>query len=92
MNPLSTDITQPGDRFQARVLEAVTCLRRCRDMSVQLSGGKVRALLSSAHLRSDRIDNRATSLAPNWLKSFLSRQDDTQVDREGGVRGNDSTR
>jgi hypothetical protein len=96
MNPLSTDITQAGDRFQARVLEPRNLSSAIVDghVSSVKRPGKVKGV-AQLQLTFDQIrfDNRATSLRAQLVEVVpMGRQDETQVDPEGGVRGNDSSK
>ena len=96
MNPLSTDITQPGDRFQARVLQPSNLSSAIIDghVSSVKRPGKVKGV-AQLQLTFDQIrfDNRATTLRAQLVEVIpMGRQDDTQVDPEGGVRGNDSSK
>jgi len=96
MNPLSTDTTQAGDRFQARVLEPRKLSSAIVDghVSSVKRPGKVKGV-AQLQLTFDQIrfDNRATTLRAQLVEVVpMGRQDDTQVDPEGGVRGNDSSK
>lgn len=97
LNPLSTDITQAGDRFQARVLEPRNLSSAVIDghVSQVRRPGKVKGV-AQLQLTFDQIrfsDNRATSLRAQLIEVVpMGRQDETEVDREGGVRGGDSTK
>jgi hypothetical protein len=96
MNSLSTDITQPGDRFQARVLQPANLSSAIVDghVSSVKRPGKVKGV-AQLQLTFDQIrfENRATTLRAQLVEVVpMGRQDDTQVDHEGGVRGNDSSK
>jgi hypothetical protein len=96
MNPLSTDITQAGDRFHARVLQPSNLSSAIVDghVSAVKRPGKVKGV-AQLQLTFDqiRVDNRATTLRAQLIEVVpMGRQDDTQVDTEGGVRGNDSSK
>jgi len=96
MNSLSTDITQPGDRFQARVLQPGNLSSAIVDghVSSVKRPGKVKGV-AQLQLTFDQIrfENRATTLRAQLVEVVpMGRQDDTQVDPEGGVRGNDSSK
>ncbi len=96
MNPLSTDITQAGDKFQARVLEPRNLSSAIVDghVSSVKRPGKVKGV-AQLQLTFDqiRVDNRATTLRAQLFEVVpMGRQGDTQVDPEGGVRGNDSSK
>lgn len=97
LNPLSTDVTQAGDRFQARVLEPRNFSSAVVDghVSQVKRPGKVKGV-AQLQLTFDQIrfsDNRATSLRAQLIEVVpMGRQDETDVDREGGVRGRDSSK
>ena len=96
MNSLSTDITQAGDRFQARVLQPGNLSSAVVDghVSSVKRPGKVKGV-AQLQLTFDqiRVDNRATSLRAQLVEVVpMNHQDDTEVDREGGVRGQDSSK
>ena len=97
LNPLSTDVTQAGDRFQARVLERRNLSSAVVDghVSSVKRPGKVKGV-AQLQLTFDQIrfsDNRATSLRAQLIEVVpMGRQDETDVDREGGVRGRDSSK
>lgn len=95
--PLSTEATQPGDRFQARVVEPaqfanavvegrVTTVRR---------PGKVKGV-AELQLSFDQIrwpNNRSSSFHAQLIEVMpMGRDGEPDVDREGGVRGRDSTK
>jgi hypothetical protein len=97
LTPLSTDATQVGDRFQARVIEPaqfagatvegrVTQVRR---------PGKVKGV-AELQLAFDQIhwqDNRSSPLAAQLIEVMpMGRDVDPEVDREGGVRGPSTTK
>ncbi|HEX7294861.1 MAG TPA: hypothetical protein VF251_03850, partial [Pyrinomonadaceae bacterium] len=96
LNPLSTDITQAGDRFQARVLQPGNLSSAVVDghVSSVRRPGKVKGV-AQLQLTFDqiRLDNRATTLRAQLVEVVpMNHQDDTQVDPEGGVRGQDSSK
>lgn len=96
LNPLSTDITQPGDRFQARVLQPGNLTAAVVDghVSSVRRPGKVKGV-AQLQLTFDqiRLDNRATTLRAQLVEVVpMGRQNETEVDREGGVRGQDSSK
>lgn len=97
LNPLSTDATQAGDRFQARVLEPSNFSSAVIDghVSSVKRPGKVKGV-AQLQLTFDQIrfsDNRSTSLRAQLIEVLpMGRQDEADVDREGGVRGRDSTK
>ena len=96
MSPLSTDITQAGDRFQARVLQPGNLSSAVVDghVSSVKRPGKVKGV-AQLQLTFDQIrfDNRATTLRAQLVEVVpMNHQDETEVDREGGVRGQDSSK
>ena len=96
LNSLSTDITQPGDRFQARVLQPGNLSSAVVDghVSSVKRPGKVKGV-AQLQLTFDQIrfDNRATTLRAQLVEVVpMGRQDETEVDREGGVRGQDTSK
>ncbi len=96
ITPLSTDATQRGDRFQARVIqpsEYAGAIVEGRVTQVKRPGkvkGVAELQLSFEQLRS--ADNRTTELHAELLEVLPSSGVDTDVDREGGVKGRDSTK
>ena len=97
LTPLSTDATQRGDRFQARVVEPnefASALVEGRVSQVKRAG-KVKGV-AELQLSFDQIrlsDNRSSSLAAQLIEVMpMGRDADPEVDREGGVRGPDSTK
>jgi hypothetical protein len=96
LNPLSTDITQAGDRFQARVLQPGNLSAAVVDghVSSVRRPGKVKGV-AQLQLTFDqiRLDNRATTLRAQLVEVVpMGHQNETEVDREGGVRGQDSSK
>lgn len=97
LNALSTDATQAGDRFQARVVEPSTFSSAVIDghVSSVKRPGKVKGV-AQLQLTFDQIrfsDNRSTSLRAQLIEVLpMGQQDEADVDREGGVRGRDSTK
>lgn len=96
LSSLSTDITQPGDRFQARVLQPGNLSAAVVDghVSSVKRPGKVKGV-AQLQLTFDQIrfDNRATTLRAQLVEVVpMGRQNETEVDREGGVRGQDSSK
>jgi hypothetical protein len=97
LTPLSTDATQAGDRFQARVLEP-------RDYSSAIVDGHVSQVrrpgktkgVAQLQLSFDQIrlaDNRTTSLHAQLVEVVpMGRSEEPEVDREGGVRGQSTTK
>ena len=97
LTPLSTDATQRGDRFQARIVEPnkfASALVEGRVTQVKRAG-KVKGV-AELQLSFDQIrltDNRSSSLAAQLIEVMpMGRDRDPEVDREGGVRGPDSTK
>jgi len=97
LTPLSTDATQRGDRFQARVVEPgefASAVVEGRVTQVKRAG-KVKGV-AELQLSFDQIrlpDNRSTSLHAQLIEVMpMSRDGEAEVDREGGVRGRDSTK
>lgn len=96
LNPLSTDLTQPGDRFQARVLQPGNLSAAVVDghVSSVKRPGKVKGV-AQLQLTFDqiRLDNRATTLRAQLVEVVpMGHQNEPEVDREGGVRGQDSSK
>jgi len=96
LSPLSTDITQAGDRFQARVLQPGNLSAAVVDghVSSVKRPGKVKGV-AQLQLTFDQIrfDNRATTLRAQLVEVVpMGHQNETEVDREGGVRGQDSSK
>src|SRR2546425_348542 len=97
-NPLSTDVSQRGDRFQARVVEPTQyagVLIEGRVTRVQRAGkvkGTAELQLSFEQIRMP--DNRSANLHAEIVE-VLPAGGSTgvgDVDREGGVKGKDSTK
>jgi hypothetical protein len=95
---LSTDISQSGDRFQARVIEPreyAGAIIDGRVTHVQRAGkikGTAQLQLSFEQLRMP--DNRSTNLHAELVEVLPDRGSSGvgDVDREGGVKGTDSTK
>jgi hypothetical protein len=95
---LSTDITQRGDRFQARVIEPreyAGAVIEGRVTHVQRAGklkGTAQLQLSFEQLRMP--DNRSTNLHAEVVEVLPDAGSSGvgDVDREGGVKGKDSTK
>jgi hypothetical protein len=96
LTPLSTDATQPGDRFQARVVEP----KRYEGFIVEgrvsqvKRPGKVKGV-AELQLAFDQIrstDHRTASLRAELLEITPMGDEAPEVDSEGGVRGKDSTK
>jgi len=97
-NPLSTDVSQRGDRFQARVVEPTQyagALIEGRVTRVQRAGkvkGTAELQLSFEQIRMP--DNRSANLHAEIVE-VLPAGGSTgvgDVDREGGVKGKDTTK
>ena len=96
LNPLSTEATQAGDRFQARVVEPREYASAIVDghVSQVRRPGKVKGV-AQLQLSFDqiRLDNRTSSLHAQLVEVVpFGRQDEAEVDREGGVKGRDTTK
>jgi len=95
---LSTDVSQQGDRFQARVVEPREfegAIVEGRVTSVKRPGkvkGTAELQLAFESIRT--VDNRATSLRADvvGILDMGNRDEAGTVDSEGGVRGRDSTK
>jgi len=97
LTALSTDATQAGDRFQARVIQPGEYGTAIVDghVSQVKRPGKAKGV-AQMQLSFDQIrfaDNRSASLHAQLIEIVpMGRNDDSDVDREGGVRGRDSTK
>lgn len=97
-NSLSTDVSQRGDRFQARVIEPqeyAGAVIEGRIANVQRAGklkGTAQLQLSFEQLRMP--DNRSTNLHAEVIEVMPDAGSSGvgEVDREGGVKGTDSTK
>lgn len=97
-NSLSTDISQRGDRFQARVIEPheyAGAVIEGRVTHVQRAGklkGTAQLQLSFDQIR--LADNRSTNLHAEVVEVLPDAGSSGvgDVDREGGVKGKDSTK
>ncbi|MCM3873066.1 MAG: hypothetical protein ND895_20480 [Pyrinomonadaceae bacterium] len=96
-NSLSTDASQPGDRFQARVMEPGEIAGAIIDGRVTRvkRPGKVKGV-AELQLAFDQIrmpDNRATNFSAEVVEVVdTGGRDVGSVDPEGGVKGKDSTK
>lgn len=98
LTPLSTDATQRGDRFQARVVEPAQyagALVEGRVSQVKRAG-KVKGV-AELQLTFDKIrsqDNRTAELHAVLVEvvPMGSRDEGPEVDREGGVKGRSTTK
>jgi len=96
LTPLSTDVSQRGDRFQARVVEPAQYAGFIVDGRVSQikRPGKVKGV-AQLQLAFDQIrstDNRTASLGAELIEITPMGDNSPQVDSEGGVKGNDSTK
>ena len=98
LNPISTDISQRGDPFQARVVEPgqyAGSIVEGRISNVKRAGkAKGRAELQLSFERIRLPDNRVTSFRADLVEVVQMGSSDGvgQVDPEGGVKGRDSTK
>ena len=98
LTPLSSDVTQRGDRFQARVVEPTQyagALVEGRVTQVKRAG-KVKGV-AELQLTFDQIrsqDNRTADLHAVLIEvvPLGGRDEGTEVDREGGVKGRSTTK
>lgn len=96
LTPISTDASQRGDRLQAKVIEPVEFagyLVEGRVAQVKRPG-KVKGV-AELQLAFDQIrttDNRTVTLHAELLEITPMGSQDTTIDTEGGVRGQDSTK
>ncbi len=96
LHPISTDVSQRGDRIQARVIEPAQYAGYVVEGRVaQLKRpGKVKGV-AELQLAFDQIrspDNRTATLHAELIEIGPMRGDDPTIDPEGGVKGNDSTK
>jgi hypothetical protein len=96
LNAVSTDISQRGDRIQARVIEPsqyAGYIVEGRVAQVKRPG-KVKGV-AELQLAFDQIrspDNRTAALHAELIEIGPQRGDDPEIDSEGGVKGRDSTK
>ena len=98
LSPLSTDVSQRGDRFQARVIqpaEHAGAIVHGRVINVKRPGrvkGVAELQLSFEQIRLP--DNRSAAFRADVVEVVQMSSDDGigQVDPEGGVKGRDSTK
>lgn len=96
LTPLSTDATQRGDRFQARVTEPaqyVGFIVEGRVSQVKRPGkvkGVAELQLSFEQIRS--TDHRTATLRAELIEITPMGDEIPEVDSEGGVKGRDSTK
>jgi hypothetical protein len=96
LNPLSTDVSHRGDRFQARVVEPAQYAGYIVDgrVSEVKRPGKVKGV-AQLQLAFDQIrstDNQTAALRAELLEITPMGDQQPEVDSEGGVRGKDSTK
>jgi hypothetical protein len=94
LTPLSTDATQRGDRFQARVVEPAEYAGFIVDgrVSQVRRPGKVKGV-AELQLAFDQIrstDNRTATIHAELLEITPMGDNQPEVDAEGGVKGPDS--
>jgi hypothetical protein len=96
LTPLSTDASQRGDRFQARVVEPAQYAGFIVDgrVSQVKRPGKVKgvAQLQLAFEQIRSTDNRTATLGAELIEITPMGDNDPEVDTEGGVKGRDSTK
>ena len=96
LTPVSTDVSQRGDRIQARVFEPsqyAGYVVEGRGAQVKRPG-KVKGV-AELQLAFDQIrspDNRSATLHAELVEISQVGSQDPQVDAEGGVKGQDSTK
>ncbi|HEU4766750.1 MAG TPA: hypothetical protein VFS77_05225 [Pyrinomonadaceae bacterium] len=96
LTPLSTDASQRGDRFQARVVEPAQYAGFIVDgrVSQVKRPGKVKGIaqlqLAFEQIRS--TDNRTATLGAELIEITPMGDNDPEIDTEGGVKGRDSTK
>ena len=97
LTPVSTDVSQRGDRIQAKVIEPAEYSGYIVDGRVAAikRPGKVKGV-AELQLSFDQIrstDNRTAALHAELIEiSPMGGDYDPQVDTEGGVKGRDSTK
>ena len=96
LNAVSTDISQRGDRIQAKVIEPAQYAGYIIEGRVAQvkRPGKVKGV-AELQLAFDQIrspDNRTTALHAELIEIGPQRGDDPEIDSEGGVKGRDSTK
>ena len=96
LNSLSTDASQRGDRFQARVVEPAQYAGYIVDGRIAQvkRPGKVKGV-AELQLAFDQIrstDHRTATLHAELLEITPMGDNDPEVDSEGGVKGRDSTK
>ncbi|HSE15549.1 MAG TPA: hypothetical protein VLB46_00765 [Pyrinomonadaceae bacterium] len=95
LTPISTDASQRGDRLQARVFEPAQYAGYIVEGRVAQvkRPGKVKGV-AELQLEFDQIraNNRTATLHAELIEISPIGNDDTQIDSEGGVKGQDSTK
>ena len=96
LTPVSTDVSQRGDRFQARVIEPAQYAGFIVDGRVAdvKRPGKVKGV-AELQLAFDQIrspDNRTVALRAELMEITPMGDQTPEVDSEGGVKGRDSTK
>ena len=96
LTPVSTDVSQRGDRFQARVIEPAQYAGFIVDGRVAdvKRPGKVKGV-AELQLAFDQIrspDNRTVALRAELMEITPMGDQTLEVDSEGGVKGRDSTK
>ena len=96
LTPVSTDASVRGDRIQARVFEPAQYAGYIVEGRVAQvkRPGKVKGV-AELQLAFDQIrsnDNRTATLHAELIEISPVGNDDTQIDSEGGVKGQDSTK
>ena len=97
LTPVSTDVSQRGDRIQAKVIEPAQYAGYIVDGRVATvkRPGKVKGV-AELQLSFDQLsspDNRSVTLHAELIEiSPMGGEFDPQVDSEGGVKGRDSTK
>ena len=96
LTPISTDASQRGDRFQARVTEPAQYAGYIVEGRVAQvrRPGKVKGV-AELQLAFDQIrstDNRSASMPAELIEITPMGGDEPQIDSEGGVKGRDSTK
>lgn len=96
LTPLTSDVSQRGDRLQARVFEPAQYagyIVEGRVAQVKRAGkvkGTAELQLAFDQIRS--TDNRTATLHAELIEISPVGSDDPQIDSEGGVKGRDSTK
>ena len=96
LTPVSTDASQRGDRIQAKVIEPVEFAGYVVEGRVAQvkRPGKVKGV-AELQLAFDQIrstDNRTSTLHAELIEITPMGSQDTTIDTEGGVKGQDSTK